>query len=179
MNQLAILLELVYPIIHHITTGSLTYLSIDSIIRLLLTDSSPSTNLPLERIKTTSSLSNFSKNKNSSFSPFILILTPFNSRKFLWKQKQKNDDIYIHIHIYKSMLFSPYILYTLFTPTIWLKPNIFHSRDLPHNKKIFSLSLFSFSLHFILVNSYKNKNKETIKYSQLFTSDYPINEIKG
>lgn len=139
----------------------LTYLTINSLICLLLAypsfrekDKNKLSSLStLQKIKIHLSLHSFS---------FSLHLTLVNSRKNKNREMMTHTPTHIYIFIH--------ILYILFSPLL------LHASHHLHNKKIFSLSLFSFSPHFILVNSCKNKNKKTIKYSQLFTSipkDYP------
>ena len=121
----------------------LIYLTINSLICLLLAypsfrekDKNKLSSLPtLQKIKIHLSLHSFS---------FSLHLTLVNSRKNKNREMMNKNNTHSYIHTY--------IIYFIQPPFIIL-----------HYKKFFSLSLFSFSLHFILVNSCKNKNKETIK----------------
>ena len=145
----------------------LIYLTINSLICLLLAypffrekDKNKLSSLPtLQKIKIHLSLNSFS---------FSLHLTLVNSRK------NKNREMmtpppHSYIHVYIIYFIQPLVSSSHLSSSFIIK-------------KFFSLSLFSFSLHFILVNSCKNKNKEMIKYSQLFApipKDYPINKIKG
>ena len=129
----------------------LIYLTINSLICLLLAypsfrekDKNKLSSLPtLQKIKIHLSLHSFS---------FSLHLTLVNSRK------NKNREMITYTYTFPHPYIHAYIIYFI-QPLV--SSSHFSSSFII--KKFFSLSLFSFSPHFILVNSCKNKNKETIK----------------